>query len=152
MIRGVSSNDIEYVVDDDMEYLTHYKWLVRERGLERRERLPNGRKKCYYLHREVMGLTDSTTYVYFKNGCRVDCRRENLLVVPHGYIPIEQRKTTLSKYTGVDKVGRKWRARIRVDHKLYYVGLYWTEDEAAIAYNEAAKKAFGLRARLNEVK
>lgn len=56
-----------------------------------------------------------------------------------------------SKYRGVSwcKVTKKYRADISVNNKTVYIGVYKNEEEAALAYNEAAKLMHGSKAVLN---
>jgi group I intron endonuclease len=59
-----------------------------------------------------------------------------------------------SKYLGVVYVKRKhrvkrWCAEISSNKKLYGIGYYYTEVEAALAYNENVKKYFGEDVKLN---
>jgi hypothetical protein len=58
-----------------------------------------------------------------------------------------------SKYKGVyfQKESGKWRAGISYRNKTIYIGLYLTEDEAALAYNAKAIELFGEFAVLNKV-
>jgi group I intron endonuclease len=58
-----------------------------------------------------------------------------------------------SIYKGVyyHKASSKWMSRIFVGTKGIYVGLYSTEIEAAIAYNNKAIELFGDNAKLNEI-
>ena len=63
------------------------------------------------------------------------------------------RKNTSSIYKGVCliKTTGKWRATIRVNKQFKHIGVYLTEEEAALAYNEAATFYFGEYARLNQI-
>lgn len=57
-----------------------------------------------------------------------------------------------SKYKGVGYVAhcaKKWRAQGRVDSKPKHIGLFDTEEEAAVAYDSWAKIAYGEFACLN---
>jgi hypothetical protein len=58
-----------------------------------------------------------------------------------------------SRYKGVVRKvrtnGEKWEAYIHVRGKTRRIGQFDTEDEAGIAYNEAALEAWGEMARLN---
>lgn len=58
-----------------------------------------------------------------------------------------------SKWKGVCwlPARERWIARIRIDSKLKFLGHFLCEDDAAMAYNVAAKKYFGEFARLNDV-
>jgi hypothetical protein len=56
-----------------------------------------------------------------------------------------------SKYKGVLPVNSKWKAGITKDGKHTILGYFDTEDQAAIAYNEAAALLFGEFAHLNQL-
>lgn len=58
---------------------------------------------------------------------------------------------TSSKYKGVSKTGDKWSARIKVDGKLKFLGRHPAEDVAGLAYNKAAKEAWGDMAYQNPI-
>ena len=47
-----------------------------------------------------------------------------------------KRKNSDSIYKGVYKSGGKWKVEIRLDGKMKYFGLYLSEEEAALVYNE----------------
>ena len=78
------------------------------------------------------------------NNCAVNLRwvthSENLM-------NRSKHKVSTSKYKGVSKHGDKWLVHIRNHH----VGLFKNEKEAAIAYNNHAKKRFGVFAKLNRM-
>ena len=82
----------------------------------------------------------------------LDNRRENLRLcnARQSGFNMPKRKSA-SQYKGVhwNKRDKKWYAHIGVDSKLKHIGYYDSEIEAAIAYNNAAKKYHGEFARLN---
>lgn len=43
-----------------------------------------------------------------------------------------------SKYLGVSRMGRKWRARISVNGKMRHLGVFESEEQAALIYNDSA--------------
>ena len=51
------------------------------------------------------------------------------------------------KGVGFHKKRKKWRAYIKADGKFYHLGLFETKEEAADAYQNAAKKLHGLFAK-----
>src|SRR5712692_6926274 len=55
-----------------------------------------------------------------------------------------------SLYKGVSKVGdNRWCARIKVNYQTIRLGYYLTEEDAAKAYDHAARKAWSEFARVN---
>lgn len=60
-------------------------------------------------------------------------------------------KSTSSKYKGVywNKQHKKWRSRITIDGKQKHLGKFTSEIDAALAYDRASYRAFGVFARLN---
>jgi hypothetical protein len=89
------------------------------------------------------------------NGDGLDNQRCNLRLATHsenlrnrGYT-----KKNTSRYKGVTwyKPYKKWRAQIKTDHKMKNLGYFDIPEEAAEAYNEAAKKYHGSFAWLNKL-
>jgi hypothetical protein len=107
------------------------------------------------MHRLILGLTsDDPLEVDHINGDRLDNRRSNLRVANQSQNLANQRKTRgASRYKGVDWHERHqlWRARIQKDGKRRLLGWFASEDEAGVAYNEAAVRLFGEYARLNVI-
>jgi len=84
----------------------------------------------------------------------LNCRRENMRICTH--IQNMQNKRPIKgilRYKGVSWAcwARKWRSQIRVNGKKIHNGYFFSEIEAARAYDRAALKYFGEFAYLNEV-
>ena len=112
------------------------------------------------LHNFVLGVeTDRHTMIDHKNRNPLDNRKGNLRICSRSQNLMNSKKPewpggTTSRYKGVswDKQHKKWRAKIKKDQVMSYLGLFDDEDDAALAYNNAASVMFGEFARPNEVK
>lgn len=111
-----------------------------------------------YLHRLIAGagLEDIVDHI---NRDRLDNRTANLRICTKGQNsanrgPDRRRLGTTSRHKGVSlhKRSGKWRAYVHHMGKTKHLGTFESEDEAAVAYNEAALSIWGTFARLNEVK
>ena len=60
-------------------------------------------------------------------------------------------RNNTSGFRGVSfhRAGDKWQAQIRVDGRLTHIGYFATAEDAARAYDDAARKHYGEFARLN---
>lgn len=56
-----------------------------------------------------------------------------------------------TEYKGVSKRGNSWRAQISIEGVTRQLGNFNTAEEAAVAFNRAAEKYYGMFANLNEV-
>jgi hypothetical protein len=110
------------------------------------------------LRRVIMGITCTEMQVGHINGDPLDCRRENLVVRTVAERNQAKRKTTevagrptSSRFKGVffDAQTGKWRARMRANGRYYELGRHYSEVQAAMAYDDAARKYCGEHAWLN---
>ena len=95
-------------------------------------------------------------WVDHKDGDSLNNRRSNLRLCNNQQNQFNSKKQmdTLSKYKGVSMTNRpkSYRSSICVNGKSKSLGYFYTEEEAALSYNEAAIKYFGVFARLNRIK
>lgn len=104
-----------------------------------------------YLHREVLNVPKHLMVDHI-NGDRLDNRKSNLrLCTDKGNS--RNKKAFSGKYKGVHfaKGSNRWVAQITKNYKCHHLGCFKSEDEAALAYNTAAKKLHGKYAFLNKI-
>lgn len=128
-----------------------YRWFLRKSQAGYHYaygRLP-GTRRLVPLHRLLLdaGLNE---FVDHKNGNGLDNRRENLRLCSQSQNCANARKKPgLSKFKGVCKDPGGWRAQIVQNYKKYNLGTFPTQEAAALAYDEAARRLFGEFARCN---
>ncbi len=119
----------------------------------------NGKRKSQSLHRY---LTNAAPHeeVDHKNNDGLDCTRANMRVTDKRGNARSIRKKSAgksSKFRGVSwhKPSNKWAARacVRIEGrtKNHYVGLFGTEEDAALAYNRKATELGFFPEALNKV-
>lgn len=138
------------IVDDDIyEKISSIKWYCHH-GYA----VGWVDKKKVIMHRFVMNANKGQE-IDHKNGNKCDNRRENLRFCTRSQnkANVGPNANGTSGYKGVhwSALHNKFRARIGVNGKRYHLGLYTLAEDAARAYNDAAKKYFGEFAQLNEV-
>jgi|HubBroStandDraft_2_1064218.scaffolds.fasta_scaffold00001_54 hypothetical protein len=108
------------------------------------------------LHRFVMGVTDPVVKVDHRNGNTSDNRRQNLRVATQAqnvWNARKKRSARTSVFKGVHKGPtpgpRPWQATIRVSGRNRHLGCFATPEKAALAYDAAAREAFGEFACVN---
>ncbi len=147
------------IVDDaDYEVLSKHKWYAQLIGkvwyAQRNIKKTNGQRTIQKMHRLVMNPPAKIGIDHI-NGNGLDNCRCNLRICSQSENCQNQKaiRGGTSKFKGVHfhKQSNKWMARIHVNYKSIYLGVFDAETKAAIAYNEAAAYFFGDFARLNEV-
>lgn len=109
----------------------------------------NGRTTPVLLHRYLLG--EPPEDVDHRNRDGLDNRRENLRKATHkqNMMNSPSRKGS-SRFKGVSWSRNHWRASIRDNYKTVHLGRFATEEEAARAYDEAARRLHGSEfARVN---
>ena len=144
----------EAIVDDeDFEYLNQWKWFYTSDGYPARSVYFKHKKKKLSMHCAIKQAPDGYE-IDHKNRNRLDNRRENLRICTHSQNMANRRrsKNNTSGYKGVswDTVHKGWHSQIggrKINGKT--LGLFDIPEDAARAYDEAAKKLYGEFAILN---
>lgn len=150
------SNGGYALIDCDLlEVLRKRSWRKMANGYVVCHERRNGKAKSFLLHRVVLGLADSpyTVQAHHINHDTLDNRRSNLRVCTNSQNN-HNRQLGPKNNSGFKGVSRRkdcnrWHAKITVNDKQMYLGLYPTAEEAAQAYDEAASAYFGDFAWLN---
>lgn len=146
------------LVDDDVyEWASQFKWRAlkckRGRYCAVRESPRKLGRQTLYLHREIMHPPEDMQIDHI-NGDALDNRRENLRVCTcsqngQGF----KRKIVgvTSTFRGVSwfKRDQNWKAQIMLNGHKRHIGYFNGEEDAARAYNKAAKELFGEFAQMN---
>ncbi len=148
------------VDDEDFEWLSQHKWRMNERtGYA----ICSMRKDIYRtvsMHREILSKSSIglpigllVDHIDFNklNNCKANLR---FVTKAQNNRYVGKRKNNTSGYKGVRwcKKGKRWRSEITVNWEHKWLGYFDTVEEAATAYNEAAKEYFGEFACLNLIK
>ncbi len=142
------------VVDADMvESVNKHKWYRNTMG----QPITHIGTKCVQMGRLILNPPDGVLTDHV-NGVMTDNRRSNLRPCNYKQNSHNSRKQTRSKpcwskYKGVSyqPKRKKWMASLKADGKYVFLGRHGKEIDAAIAYNNAARKHFGEFARLNNI-
>lgn len=134
--------------EEDWDRVGPFKWWV-QRSLNtwyarRHERDQDGKKRLVALHRFLL-CAPPGTFVDHINGDGLDNRKANLRFATHSQNHQNRRRRGKgrSRYKCVSFQGSTWRAYIFVNKRLLNLGRFHAEEEAARAYDAAAREHFG---------
>jgi hypothetical protein len=142
------------LVDDDLfDYLNQWSWFAAlVHGKWYAQRQAGRPQKTVRMHRVVAGAPDEVKVDHI-NGNGLDNRRENLRNCSQTQ-NCYNRKLPMNSTTGFKGVcfhkrDRKYSVHIGFQKRKIWLGYYQTAEEAARAYDEAAKRLYGEFAKLN---
>jgi len=140
-------------IDDSDAWVTDKTWRWGRDGVSHCFTPAPNHPRRIRLSRYILNAKPGE-YVVFLDDDKSNLRRSNMRLVSRATTIQRQAKKPdrTSQYKGVSKKGPYWYAVIRTNGKSLHLGLFPTEDEAALAYNQAALSQYGPAARLNEVK
>ncbi len=157
-LASSGTTQIVAVVDAaDAELVAPFKWSLWQRGSMRYARttvaLGDGRYAKIWLHRMILGLNKGEPFVDHVDGNGLNCQRQNLRLATssENNRNAQKRASASSRYKGVSWYARKskWTARIKSGPTRKNLGYFATEEDAANAYDAAARENYGEFARFN---
>lgn len=142
------------IVDaSDYEWLMQWNWCAHKRvssGSFYAERVETqkGKRKTIHMASVVLGCGPREADHIDRNP--LNNRRDNLRkcsMAENSYNRMWRR--IQSRFKGIARSGSRWRARIKLNGKMRSLGSFGSEEEAARAYDSAARITFGQFALLN---
>ena len=147
---------VALVDDEDHADLSRYNWraVVRRNTVYalRTSFQRFGPRRSIKMHRQILGLSPGQKPdVDHIDGDGLNNTRKNLRPASLSQNGANQRpqRGKSSRFKGVRRKGGRWVAEIRIDKARRALGYFVSEEEAARAYDSAARAAFGVYARLN---
>lgn len=143
----LGKNKEHYALVDEKDYLRlkgHHWIRHKQLGYAYRQERRGKKKKTYYLHREVLGLS-------YGDGMVVDhidrnplnCKRDNLRAAKGHKMNAQNKpsfKGSSSRFRGVRKRGTQFEAYVHIEGKQIHVGRFEKEVDAAIAVHHKRKE------------
>lgn len=152
---------VVFVDNDDFEYLNQFTWHISAGGYVKTNTKIDGVWKAVCMHRMILKLSDVSIYTDHVNHNKLDNRKENLRCCTHSGNMKNISPRGRSKYLGVSYTHQKHQRKNRIAVYEYIVatiyisgknknlGIFKTEEEAAMAYDKAAVIHHGEFANLN---
>ena len=151
----LTQGKVTLVDDEDYEYLNQWKWCIVK-----------GNNNYNYAYNYKLGLmhrfilrTPQKLMTDHKDHDGLNNQRNNLRICTNGQNQMNKKSCGKSKYLGVWYITHKRKDKkytyiismIVIEGKQIYLGQFKTEEDAALAYNEAAIKYHGEFANLNVI-
>ena len=147
-------NTFTMVDNGAFAFLNQWKWYAWKKGnnlYAHRNICLNGKKTIIRMHRIILGNPSFLIDHFDGDGCNNLINNLRLCTNIQNIHNSKLHKDSTTGFKGVSVYKNKFRARIRFRAKEKSLGYFETKNEAALAYNKAAKKYFGEFARLNNI-
>lgn len=156
--KSVGKGKLKTLIDEDcLDIFSTHSWTTVKKGrniyVVAETTKVDGKRPIVYLHRLITRATDKNQIVDHINGNSLDNRRSNLRITDRKGNGRNQHSRSRCGYKGVTCMKKlkknPWLAQIMVNYKHIYLGIYPTPEDAAKAYDEAARIHFGAFGRYN---
>jgi HNH endonuclease len=147
-ILPLTNGEYTLIDGEDYEELAQLTWQRLSSGYVAHAVELDGRTVHFLLHLMVFGAPDGVL-VDHRNGDKLDNRKENLREATPRQNCQNRAPVGGRRYKGIFPFRGRWKARIKLDGQNIYLGIFELEEEAAYAYDCAARRLFGEFARLN---
>ena len=141
------------VSDNRFDNINQYKWSLSKSQSGKEYAVHNfwdGKNNLVSMHVFIMQPPAGMEVDHW-DGDGLNNLDDNLRVCTKAQNMRNRKKPNINKYpyVGIHPIGRKWRAVIGHDGTVTHLGMYWTPELAAQAYDKAALEFFGEYAHLN---
>lgn len=146
--KNVTNGYVVLVDDEDFEWLNKTRWNI---FTKKYTSYASGtvNKKHVLMHRIIM-MAEKGQEVDHIDGNGLNNQKSNLRVCTHQQNMTNRKTKNNKKYLGTHYYRNKyWFSSLTHNNKSIYLGLFKTEEEAALAYNKKAIELHGEFARLN---
>jgi hypothetical protein len=144
------------VDDEDFDNVNQHKWFVKNGKNTNYAATwigPWRKRKILQMHHLIIGKPVSGMVTDHADRNGLNNQRYNIRNCTISQNSANRKPYGTSKYLGVSIVRRKsgnhWRAFTMINNKNKYLGIFKTQEEAALAYNKAALQYHGEFANLN---
>ncbi len=147
--------------DEDQNFVGKYTWYLAKfkhsHSFYARTHIytPENKRTVKLFHRLLLNINNSHILIDHKDHNGLNNQKENLRICnTHQNMGNRRIQSGSSRFKGVSRLSDRksakiWKAQIRIDSEKTYLGVYTVEEEAARAYDAAARIYFGKFASLN---
>lgn len=151
----LTQGQVALVDDEDYEYLNQWKWCANRSiggyyAVRTDKQKADQKRETICMHRLILNAPKGLQVDHINHNT-LDNTKQNLRICTNSQNQMNRSPCGKSKYLGVTYYRNNTclRASIKANNKSIHLGYFKTEEEAAHAYDEAAKKYFGEFANLN---
>lgn len=155
----LTKGQVALVDDEDFEILIKYSWYaIKGKNTYYAATNVGGRKnrKTLLMHRVILGIEEKEMVADHKDHNGLNNQRDNLrrcTKSQNQYNRLADKDSAGSELKGVcfHKGAKKWQAQIQAGEVKKYLGLFETQQQAALAYNKEAVLLHGDFANVNKI-